>query len=537
MGMKRLLGRNLWCSEGGCSLSGQETWSAWIPTIRPETLGVIFVLCLVFVFTSIHRLHPTDLWGHLNFGRWIVENGRLPESDPFRPDLPSETFLPAWWLSQVLGYLGYRFFGLEGLVAGHAVLVTLMAGLLLGATAARGVPLVWATAAAAVGCILASPILGVVRPQLFGMVAFSATLWGVARLVRGWDPLIWLGPVFALWANLHGSFVVGLVVLACHGLGTAWDRFWDLRDSPGQGRRIGRLVQDWALWRAAGALAIAAAGCCLNPEGLKLFATVAAFSSHEPLRTISEWRPMTLHSLSGVLMLGSVLATGVLLRWSPRRIWASEVLLGLVFGIGALGAIRMLAWWALVWPWLAAPHVAAVAVLYGKTRPPRQEVSAAQMGWRWTAAGVAIGLSLWWSPPTQALLTGRPRTPEAVLSRDTPESLAQFLLEQSIHGRIYAPMEWADYLVWRTQGAVVPLVHCHVHLIPPEVWEDFLAMEQANPVWPQLADKYQLDYLVVHRIKNAQLAAAVERHPRSQVLWKDDQGVVARWQPEHREEH
>ncbi|HOM19023.1 MAG TPA: hypothetical protein PLQ00_16955, partial [Thermoguttaceae bacterium] len=363
-----------WAAGEGGGPIGLEGRFARLLRIGPQTLGLWVVLCSVFLLASIHRLHPTDLWGHLSFGRWIVQNGRLPATDPFRPDLPSEPFVPTWWLSQVVGYGWYRLLGLEGLVAGHALLVTAMVGLLIGATAARGVPLGWATVAGVTGCILASPILGVIRPQLFGMAAFAAALWAVARMTERWTPLVWLGPLFALWANLHGSFLVGLVVLACHLLGTVWDRFWGLRESSDESAgavgRWSRLVRDKAVWRAVVALAVAAAASCLNPEGPKLFATVAAFSSHPPLRTISEWRPMTLQSLSGLLMLCSVLATGVLLRWSPRRLWASEVLLGLVFGVGALTAIRMLAWWAIVWPWLAAPHLAAVVLLYGKARPP-----------------------------------------------------------------------------------------------------------------------------------------------------------------------
>ncbi len=512
---------------------GRIALAGRLPRLDSGTVGVVFTLALVFLFISIHRLHPTDLWGHLNFGRWIVQNGRLPQADPFRPELPSEPFVPSWWLSQVIGYGWYRLFGLEGLVAGHAALVTLMVGLLIGATAARGTPLGWAVVAGVVGCMLAIPILGVIRPQLFGMVALAAVLWGVAQLTERWTPLVWLGPLFALWANLHGSFLVGLVVLACHLVGTAWDRFWEIGgvgSEPSVWRgRWARLVREAVFWRAAAAVGIAALGSCLNPEGPKLLATVAAFSSHQPLRDISEWRPMTIHSFSGLLMLCTVLVTGVLLRWSPRRLWASEVLLGLLVGIGALGAIRMLAWWALVWPWLAAPHGAAIALLYGKARPPKQESTEAQIAWRWAAAVAVIVLCLWWSPPVHAWLTGHPRPPENILSKDTPEALAQFLLDRQIEGRIYAPMQWADYLVWRTEGKVVPLVHCHVHLIPPGVWEDFLALERASPQWVQLADKYPLDYLIVHRRENPHLAAVLERHPRSEVLWKDSQALLVRW--------
>jgi type IV secretory pathway VirB2 component (pilin) len=498
-----------------------------LPGLGRGPMAAVLALCAIFLVTSVNRLNHTDLWGHLNFGRWIVQQGRLPQADPFRPGLAAGEFLNVPWLGQVLGYAGYQVLGAEGLVLGHALLVTLTAAVTMLAVRGRGVSTGWAVAAAVASYLLALPITGTIRPQLFGMAAFAATLWAVGRLPARRDPLFWLVPLFLLWANLHGSFAMGLAVLGCHAAGVTWE---SLRG--GGGWRAA--CTDRPVRRAWMAMGLATVASCVNPYGVKLLWSVAGFADHSNLEGISEWRRMTVDSLSGLLFFGSLLVTAVLLRWSPRRVWASEVLLVLLFGLANLTAIRMLVWWALVWPWVVAPHAAAAWLLYrrieplgAEERPVRQPPAA----WRMMLAGACVFTTLWWAPPTHALLTGRGRGDQAVLSKDTPQHLADQLVAHRIGGRIYAPMDWADYLVWRTEGAVEPLVYSHVHLIGPDVWEDFRRLDSGGSEWLGIADRYELDYLVVSPARSPKLAAAVAGHPRCKVLVADRQGALVRILP------
>lgn len=501
-----------------------------LPAISRDALAAVFLLCAVFLATSVNRLNHTDLWGHLNFGRWMVEHRALPQGDPFRSAEAGAPFLNVPWLSQVLGYGCHAWLGLEGLVAGHAALVTLTAALAMLAARDRGVPLGWAAASAAAGYLLALPVLGTIRPQLFGMAAFAATLWAMSRLSAHRDPLYWLAPLYAAWANLHGSFVMGLAALGCLAAGSAWEvvRF----STRGHGiRRLAAAWADPASRRAWLALGVATAACCVNPLGLKLFPAVAGFSSQGTLEGISEWRPVTIDSLTGALMLATLVATAWLLRWSPRRVWTAEVLLFLVFGLGSLSAIRMLAWWALLWPWLAAPHAAAAWVLYRRTGLPEADAPRPPAVWRTLLAGACVLTALWWAPPVNAILTGRTRPETAVLSRDTPEGLARELAARGTAGRIYAPIDWADYLIWKTRGAVEPLVYSHVHLSGPGTWRDFLALDSGSAEWLAVADRHALEYLVVSTARNPRLSAAASRHPRCRIVYKDPQGLVVRIAP------
>ena len=115
----------------------------------------------------------------MDFGRWIAQHGSLPQADPFRSFVEGQPFLNVPWLGQLLGYEAFRWAGLEGLVLGHALLVAVAAAILMLAVCGRGVSAAWAATAAAAAYLLAIPITGTIRPQLFGMVGFAATLWAV----------------------------------------------------------------------------------------------------------------------------------------------------------------------------------------------------------------------------------------------------------------------------------------------------------------------------------------------------------------------
>jgi hypothetical protein len=495
----------------------------WIPGTSRGGLAVALILCATWFATGVNRLNHTDLWGHLSFGRWMVEHRALPECDPFRSFADPELFFNVPWLSQILGYLWYRALGPEGLVLAHAFFLTLTMGWLMLAVAGRGVSAAWAAVAAAASYVLCLPIVGTLRPQVLGMVAFAGTLWAITQLPRRRHPLVWLPPLFALWANLHGSFLMGLAALAGWAAGNMCDQ-WRERHS---------MAAAWCqpgVRRAWLALLLSTAACCLNPRGIYLLTSVAGFAATANLEKVSEWRATEASSFTGVLLLSSFALTALLACRSPRRMTAGEVLLLAGFGYLGAGTMRMLVWWALFWPWFAAPHAAAIWQSMRGAKPadplPQAEAAAAAR-FRTLLVAVIISVTAIWSPPSSAFLTGRQRLEPAVYSVDTPYLVAEELVRRGIAGRIITPMDWADYLIWRTAGAVEPMVYSHMHLSSASLWEDSLRIQSGEAGWLELADRYGLRYLVVSRARQPRWQAAIAQEPRCRVRYEDQQSLLA----------
>lgn len=496
----------------------EETAGIWeaLPVLSGGGLLFVAVLCGVFWLTSLFPLHHSDLWGHLSWGRWMVENGRLPEADPFRPGLPAASrFVNVPWLAQLAGYELFAWAGVDGLSLAHAVLVTLAVGLLAGAIAARQVPWGWATVGAAAGFVLSLPVVGALRPQVCGWSACAGMLWGVARIERRRDPLVWLPLVMALWSNLHGSVAVGLAIVLTATLGATIEHL--------TGRRDSRATAPLGRWWVLAGLAILAT--CCQPLGPALLAEVAWFGRNPLVAQLSEWRPLSIDSLSGQLFFGSLAVTGVLLRWSPRRWTAGEVGLLLLTGLLALSALRMLAWWALIWPWVVWPHAAALGAMWREPAAAGVEPPGAAV--RRGLIGLALVIAaLIWAPASRALISGQPRGPAVAVSRETPFFLGEQVAERQLAGRCFAPLDWADYFIWQSQGRLHPLLYSHVHLADPAVWSDYRALDRGQAAWLEVVDREQIRWLLLDNRRQGALFVAAEREARCRLRYQDQQATL-----------
>src|SRR5262249_7787642 len=147
------------------------------------------------------------------------------------------------------------------IVAVTAVLAGITQGLVAELLRRRGMDPVPALIASLVSFLLASAHW-LARPHLFSML-FAVVLLLMLESDERWA--LWLiGPMFALWANLHGGWAYGLIVLGAYIVGDAAEWKWGA---------------DAARWRPrtrrhAVALGLAALGTLLNPYGLRLHLAV-----------------------------------------------------------------------------------------------------------------------------------------------------------------------------------------------------------------------------------------------------------------------
>src|SRR5262245_44015459 len=80
-----------------------------------------FMLVALYSLPLLVALRPVadpvldpDIWWHLRVGQWVVENGTVPEVDPFaRPHRPWVAYS---WLYEVLVYVLWSGLGLAGII-------------------------------------------------------------------------------------------------------------------------------------------------------------------------------------------------------------------------------------------------------------------------------------------------------------------------------------------------------------------------------------------------------------------------------------
>ncbi|HVJ68228.1 MAG TPA: hypothetical protein VM510_09605 [Caulifigura sp.] len=478
----------------------------WSKVTR-STAGLAVCLSIVFALASFLPLWHTDVWGHLSYGRWIAQNGRLPETEPLLPLCEGVRFIDTVWLSQVAGYFVEKSLGVTALQFLFAASITFCAALLCITTSRRSGSNL--AGAIAVGTFLYVDYqqLIIARPQLAGMVCF-AVVFAILTSPR-WRTWYWVAipATFALWANLHGSFPIGLILLACFVVGRMFDLF----------RRTGSLRSWWSdatLRRLFLSLQISAAIVLLNPYGLQLYLETVRVSANPNLRDLVDWDPLTLRMSQGKAAAAALMALAVVFRFSPRRVTAAEALTLTVFGLGACFSSRIIVWWAPVVAYSIAMHGEAALRRWRQmdTRP-----AAARSGLSTVAMLGVMWIAFAYSPFGMRVIHGAPKTPEEATNRllrsvsmQTPVAAVKYLNEHPPVGQCFNTYEWGDYLLWAGPKDAKWFVASHAHLVPREVWEDYLRISSLSRDWDSRLDRYGVNTIVLERYTSPDLVRGLK---------------------------
>jgi hypothetical protein len=529
-------------------------FTAPFPSLKcsPAGFALFASVGVLFLFLSHRPLWHTDLWGHLAYGRWIVEQGAVPSTEPLMPLCQGVVFVDFSWLSEVVGYAAYEGGGAEALQLLYAASVTACVGLLAWCVWWRTRSNLAAALAVALYLWVDWKQLAIARPQLAGCVCFMLLfVFGRARLlpsrlVRNSKrlsrtsassvepsfalPLLALATValFGLWANLHGSFLVGLALLAASVCGRAVDLF----------RRTGSLRavrNDRRARRGFLLLVIAAVAVLANPYGWRIYPAAWQLASNPNLADLVEWKPLGLWMSQAWAAL--VLSIGLLALYAltPRRISLTEPLLLVGFSAAAVAASRMIVWWGPIAAWYAALHAAAIArrgrlgtVLAQKLRLSRAYAI-------WTARMLATSLpalvmaiAVLCTPFFTHNFSGRARGfyRHQNFSAETPVEAAEYLVENPPDGPIFNTLEWGDYLLWAGPHRLDVFVASHVHLVPRAVWEDYLRIITLDEGWQQILERYRINTAVVDNDLHAALADALRADPDWWVDYDDSEGAI-----------
>ena len=479
--------------------------------------GFTAALGFVFVFFSYRPVWHTDIWGHLAYGRFLWASGHLPATEPLMPLAKGMPFVDTAWLSQIVGFQMHHLFGVPGLQFLYAASIVLCAGLLVGRLHVRTRSVRWSLAGMAVFLWINWQQFLVIRPQLAGLVCFVALLALLTARTRQPREWILVPLLFALWANLHGSFPVGLAMLGAFGLGRAADVL----------RRTGTVRSLWRdrdFRRYCLLLELAAAAVLLNPYGFGLYKQVLLFSGNANLQALTEWDPLTLTMRQGRTFAIVSVALMFLYRLTPRRITGAEVLLLLGTGAAALWASRMIVWWGPVAAYFVALHGHAVLRRF---RGKRTEPGPSPRNGTW--AVVSLGLA-WicfaYTPFGTTLLHGRQPELERSVSKGTPLGATAYLRKHPPRGLVFNTYEWGDYLLWAGPQQMQVFVATHVQFLPEKVWQHYLEVINVTAEWEDVLDRYGVNTVVIDTAERAALISLLRRNPHWRLAYGDRQGVV-----------
>jgi len=184
--------------------------------IRDFLVKIFYIGFFGFIFTlNLRAIMDPDFFWHLKTGEYIAMFKSIPSTNIFSFMFPDIKWLNHEWLSQVLFYYVYSAGGFISLIYFKAVIVT-AAFIFLYLTLKKisGCSVI-SLVLTALSVRLSLPLF-TLRPHIFSYFLLSVLMYLLyLHDKRGKKLYQYLIPaIMLLWVNLHGMYIMGMVVLA-----------------------------------------------------------------------------------------------------------------------------------------------------------------------------------------------------------------------------------------------------------------------------------------------------------------------------------
>ena len=412
-----------------------ETAAPGRPPADGLTRWLPVLLLAIVALLGIRLIADGDIWWHLKNGEYFVQHRAFPDRDPFVYTAGTDRWIIRAWLTEVVFYLVFRAAGLAGLTLFKAALFTLAVGLLWRLGRAVACPAPAAVLVLLLAALAAQPRLSE-RPEVPSFVLLAAALSVLIREPGGRTPYL-LVPLQVVWANVHSSFLLGLLL--------PWPFLAEaaVRRLRGTRQPLGHLTLATMLLLPASALTPEGARLLLYPFHLARMPTIMQIGEVQGLLTILP--ECTACRAEGIAFFALALGTLALCALQGRS--GSPV--GLGTWVLAAGAIAMPFRFYRLLPYagmiLAAAAVKGLGAL-ARVRPGEAAAGTRPVWQRVLAAAVCV---LVLAPPAWYLAQDpRYRFGLGVTPRVFPEGAARFILRADAQGPLFNDLNLGNYLLW-----------------------------------------------------------------------------------------
>ena len=462
---------------------------------------LVLAACAAVQAVFVRGTVVADGWYSLLGGR-VVAAGGLPGRDTLTAMTLGRRWVDQQWLAHLTLYELWNAGGWR--LAATSLLVFYLSTFAVASVTARRLG---ASDRSVAAIVLVSFVAGlpntVFRAQIIAYPLFALVLSLLVTDSRRPGRLVYLVfPLLALWANIHGSVVLGAALVSLRGLTLAAERLRaraPLRSFAGRGLAL--LLAPWA--------------CTLiSPYGLALPGYYRSVLDNSTLtHSIVEWGPSTLRG-QPIFFALFVAGLWIAARSGPALTRFSKLAL---LGLGILGlvALRNDVWFAI------ASAVVLPAALDRVWRPAEGKRRAG-LNLRLSAAGAAVAVVAVASVATH----GR-----SWFERSYPPQAAEVVAAAAASDpalRIFANEEYADWLLFeKPQLAGRVAYDVRFELLPSARLQEVVDFRLEHGLdWQRAANGYGL--LVLDPAGDSGAVRLFRRLPGTTVLFRDRYVVVLR---------
>ncbi len=493
-------------SDGSSARLGPGRW--FVPSLG-SILGLV-ALANALLFRSRHFFAwDGDVGRHIRVGRAILDGGVIPTIDLYSHTRRGAHFVPYEWFSETATALAEMILGLSGVVVLSSLLFVIAVFAVYRTADELGSRRIIGFFVAGLALLLQSVHL-LPRPHLF-TTAFAAVfvlvLVRFAKSGRVWG-LVPLPLLMLVWANSHGGFLVGFILLMIF-LAGALLRSEEFA-APGQ-----------AAVPLLTTIAVCAAASLLNPAGPALWTHTAGYLRIEFLvDATQEYQSVDFHTGYGKLFFVCLFAGPA--AWMTGRVRVSPLAAGLYlfFAATALHSTRNIPLFSVAaMPWLALWTNTALGGLGPRTAVVMERFK------RWERIDRKLKPGL--APVVALILVWFALGPNAGAYRFDPETFPVAAMESSgleTPGRpVFNQMIWGGYLLYARPDVPV-FIDGQTDFYGEDLSRDYLTALKGHQGWRSVLNRYGIGWTLLGAAEP--LNQLLELDPDWYRIYADDVAMV-----------
>jgi hypothetical protein len=499
--------------------------------VLPSIADVFFLVLLgLLAFTPLSTalLGDADTGWHIRNGEFILATRSVPHTDLFSYTKAGQPWYAWEWLYDAGIAAIHHFAGLNGVVLFTAVVIAGTFALLFRFVLRRSgnfaVALLLTLLAAA-----AAQVHMLARPHVLSWLFVLLWVEALYRFEEGiTSALLWLPPLMLLWVNVHGGFVLGLVLLALFGCAHIWNNF--IAPSAVNRKQIFQL-------------AIAFCACLavtfLTPYGYKLHVHVYQYLSNGFLmNSINEFMSPNFHALGYGYFESFILISVVGAVLARDRVTTTEVLLILFSIHTALYAARNIPLSAIMMslsmgPLLAGllspgtgqrPYSNSLRSLLNTVRDISESMGAMEKRFR----GHALVIVVLVASAAIVLNGGRvlsAQVASAHFDEETfPVKATEFIAKKGIHDHLFSSDVWSGYLIYRLYPTTKLYFDDRHDFYGEAFIREYKKAVTANWQWREPLDRYQVQWVLIG--PDSPLCSVLKESKDWRVVYDDGLAVI-----------
>lgn len=486
----------------------------------PDFAGVF---CLVLFITSLATKRDSlfgdgDPFWHIKAGSVMLDKQSLIDRDIFSHTVYGTPWTAHEWLSEIIMASIHKIAGLEGVLCFFLLIASLSFWLLFKITEKNANQLV------ALGCVALALAFShghlVARPHMFTWLCMLITL---SVLITGGKRLYWLPALMVVWANLHGGFIIGLVLQGIFIVGAGIENLKIIKTSY---REFLGQVKVPAVVLLLSVIAIG-----LNPFGYELLAFPFQVSKGVFSVMINEWTSPNLQEMWSFRLY--LVAFVLLISFTGRAISWTERLLIVFFLNAALTHIR---------------HISLMLIVV--TPVTARMINTHLESWRLKRTAPVKGKQLQLSTKTGPLATFFVAlvliisnatddhstmflTPKKMISVETEQlnQLVDYLDKSLPLGNMYNEYSLGGYLLYALSPSPKVFIDGRADMYGEQIMSDYNSIAASSSGRDKKLNQYGIDWVVFER--NSQLVKDLIRSGRWESTFSNAHYVVLVKQNEH----